>query len=318
MANEIVRFIEDSADYGTEYSNFGGGFADGFGYLGAGQPTWGNVNCALRFVNILAGNSVNNAQIVYKYGSVGSGSGHWKVRVYGIKETNTGDYSSGNPFGRTNTTNYVEFDDGGPPTMPGSKTIDVTSVVNEILGQGGWSSGNALGLLLKNNGSDSGVWAGLDSDDSHFYFRVDAEPNFTPTAKSVAAPTFPEVDSFGVKIAFPRRSAFTATEDETYMTTRKRIFKKVIEGKTTTVGGVTKLIAHGQSFIPFVIVYVKEIGSNRRYKIPRYLASSLYQDQFPDLDTTNGTVEVDATNLRITTTSNCEVYYRIFLDIVEE
>jgi len=249
MANEIVKLLVDpfdSPDVGIEYDAFGGGNSWGFAYLGGEQPTWGDCDAAMRFrsIAIPKNTTMNLARLVYDYDTVGSApTGAWKFRVYGIAEDNAADFESGsNPFGRSRTTAYVEINDSGPPTSGGSKTINVASIVNEIVSRSGWSSGNAIAFVLVDNGSDNDVWAKLDAYNSYFAFRLAAEPNFTPTPKSVAAPTFPSVDSYGMKISYPGYDVLDATEGQLYFTTRKREYKIIAQGKiNTTANTVTSL-----------------------------------------------------------------------------
>lgn len=277
----------------------------------------GTIKGALRFQNVqIPKNSTGIDAYVKIYANERFGSSDIYVKIWGMDEDNTADFSS-DPMGRTKTTAYNTTNSG--VSTGGYLTVGVGSIVEEIVGRSGWSPGNSIGFIIEDNGTTTSESTYIydeytDPVDSYFDFRVGSEPNFNPTPKSVAAPTFPSAEDIGLKISYPGYSVFDATEDELYYTTRKRSHKIKEEDVFTSTAGVTYNIAHGLGYIPFAMVYVKEVGSTKRYKIPRYIPEDLYQDQFGSLDTTNGTVELDSTNLKITTTSNCEVYYRIFYD----
>lgn len=320
MANEIfnpIYYPADSQDVGIEYSAFGGNHSWGFTYLGGEHPTWGDCDAALRFrgINIGQGASVSYAKIVYKYSTVGSASsGHWKFNVRGIDEDNCGNFEDNNPFGYSRTSANIAIDDGGPPTSGGAKTIDVRSLVNEIVGRSGWSRNNSLGFVMIDDGSDNDVWAGLDPYHSYFIYRENAEPNFTPTPLTVAAPTFPDAKDWGWKQAYPGYNVFDATEDQLYLTTRKRTHKILTQGTVNTTAGVTYQINHNLNYKPFCLVYVKSNTTSSRFKVPRFFPTGVQTG--PDNDTINGYIQITDTQLLIQTTENAEVYYRIFLDEV--
>lgn len=313
MANSVTVTPGSSNDM---WFNLGG--LNEPGRINVGYNSYfGTIKGALRFQNIqIARYSTGIDAHVKIYSQEKIGSANIYVKVWGIDEDNTSSFSS-DPMGRSKTSAYNTHQ--ANPDTGSYFDIGVGSIIEEIVGRSGWNSGNSIGFIFEDNGTTTSEstyiydnWS--DPIDSYLDYRVGGEPNFTPTPKSVSAPTFPGTDSFGLKISYPGYSVFDATEDELYFTTHKRTHKIKSENVFTSTAGVTYNIAHGLGYIPFAMVYVKETGSNKRYKIPRYIPEALYQDQFGSLDTTNGTVQVDSTNLKITTTSNCEVYYRIFYD----
>jgi hypothetical protein len=317
MANEKT-FVAGSNPANYWHSPFGGGD----GYYTVGNYSGTDSNGAIRFTGVTGTGNCNSASLylyVCDYDNSGGGSGDLVFDVYGADEDNTASFT-GDPMGRSQTS--ATYNITRAINHEGYyESFEVTNIVNEIRSRGGWSSGNAMAFLLyKNGSSDADVYISGGPEDVPTFdycalvIRESAEPNFNPTDKSVAAPTFPDVDHVGFKISYPGYSVLDATEDELYYTTKKRKHKIYLEGETTTTANVVKNIAHGLAYLPFCMVYVKETGSTKRYKIPRYIPQAIFQDQFSGLDTTNGTVQVDATNLKITTTSNCTVYYRIFLD----
>ena len=318
MANEIYIAAPTSTD--DYFYEDGTGSNNGEFEIGNNDSQgWGNMKGAIRFDAVNVDRGGCNYAGLYLWTSRNGKSledrdGNWSFRVYAVDEDDTGDFSS-NPFGRTHTTNYNTSSNSDEPDIEEYKEITVTSCVNEVMSRANWKSGNSIVLLLQDIDSGCANKYVIDNDKNSFLLiRKAAEPTWNTTPKNVAAPTFPSADSYGLKISYPGYDVKTATENQLYYTTRKRSHKIVSEGVINTTANVTYNKAHGLGYIPFCTAYAKETGSTKRYKIPRYLPISIFQGQFASLDTTNGTVEVDATNIKITTTSACEVYYRIFLD----
>lgn len=304
-ANDMYYYFSSSLEGSGRYN------------VGYRSPT-GAIRGALRFQNVQIpknATGIDAGLAMYIQEKVGSEQVY--AKVWGIDEDNTGNFSS-SPLGRSKTTAYNTHYSEGNGTGD-YFSIGVGSIIEEIVSRSGWSQGNSIGFIIEDNGTSTSAsnyiydqWS--SNIDSYLIYRVGSQPNFNPTDKSVTAPTLPGTDDFGLKISYPGYDVFTATENQLYYTTHKRKHKISSEGVITTTANVTYNIAHGLGYIPFCTAYAKETGSTKRYKIPRYLPIALFQGQFGSLDTTNGTVEVDSTNLKITTTSNCSVYYRIFED----
>ena len=298
MANEIVRAVQDS------------GLRDGLGYFRNScvvgnnwlSGGYGPIKGALRFTNvtITQGQSIDFAAIYYSYyAASNSGSGNWKYKLYGIKETNTDDFGS-DPFGRTKTTASSTTDDGGGgPQHPGFTTKTVTSMLQEIVNQGGWSSGNAMGFIFEDDGSFDPVWATASNDNSYLVYRVSAEPNFKPTPISISAPTIPTAENYGLKFSSPGISVLTATEEQTTITTGKKQFKVHMEGEVTATGA-SITVAHGLGYVPFVMLFIKFNSLTVWEKMPSSGFNSYY---------------VNSTNLIVPNlVSGDKIYYYIFLD----
>lgn len=316
MANRYTITPLASTDMYYYYSSS----LEGSGRYNVGySATAGNtIKGALRFQNVQIDKNATGIEAgLALYIQEKLGSGEVYVKVWGIDEDNTSSFS-GSPLGRTKTTAYNTHHSEGNGNGD-YFTIGVGSIIEEIVSRSGWVKGNSIGFIIEDNGSSTSEntyiydqWS--SSIDSYLSYRIGSEPNFNPTDKSVSAPTFPSADNVGLKISYPGYSVFDATPEQLYYTTRKRTHKISQEGVITTTAGVTYSIAHGLGYIPFCTAYAKETGSTKRYKIPRYLPIALFQGQFGSLDTTNGTVEITSTHLKITTTSACSVYYRIFVD----
>jgi hypothetical protein len=318
MANRITRTPGDAYDMWYQFDGSGGLSGYGRFNVGYSYDTDRTLRGALRFENVqIAKNATGIIGELRMYAYEKVGDKQIATKVWGIDEDNTSSFTS-SPLGRTKTsasnTHTTNVSSGS------YYTIGCGNVVEEIVSRSKWSPGNAMGFIVEDNGTSHDESGGYlydqwsDPIDSYFEFRVGDAPNFNPTPKSVAAPSFPSAESFGLKISYPGYDVLSANEQQLYYSSRKRSHKIVSEGVINTTANTTYNIAHGLGYIPFCLAYAKETGSTKRYKIPRYLPIALFQDQFGSLDTTNGTVEVDSSNLKITTTSNCEVYYRIFID----
>ena len=297
MANEIVKSVTQAC-----YEHTSLGYSSS-GPCAVGNGMWvsgSRVKGGLRFTSIAVSGSVNWAEIKYVYGgSNNENSGDWKFYVYGIDEDNTGSFSS-NPFGRTHTSNRLDINQGGGgPQYPGSTSFNVTSIFNEIVTRGGWSSGNAMGFLFENNGSSTDVYASASTSSSYLVYRQSAEPNFKPTPKSVTAPSLPDALDYGIKISKPGINVLEATEEELFYTSRRDQLKVYMEGEVD-ITGTTKTIAHNLGYKPFVMMFIKENGLSVWKKYPSFGTTGFY---------------VDGTNLYIDgLVSGDKIYYYIFID----
>lgn len=301
MANEITSLINDSF--------FQNGAFEYQGDCEVGRR--GNASSgALRFSNlqIAKDQAIISAKLIYKYDGVGTATtGDWKFKTYGIDQDNTGNFSS-NPLGRSRTTASITIDT--TPPISGRKTFDVKSILEEITSRSGWSSGNNVGFLFLDNGSDTDVFADCDIEDSYLSYRLTSEPNFKPTPKSVSAPSLPSAESYGLKISRPGKDVFSADEDEIYFTSRKKQFKVLSEGEIVSTQENYDVIsvAHNLGYIPFVMLYQREdfeLADSRWIKLPAPNSFS-YDYAF---------FYADNSNLYIYPTGQGETYYyRIFLD----
>jgi hypothetical protein len=308
MANEIVYTLGGTDQNMWEYDTTLGTEHRGMYEVG-NDPVWGTCKGALRFPSItVPKGSVNYAQLRMYVEAKGSGSGatQLKTKCYGIYEDNV-DFSS-QPFGKTKTSDNTTRSD----TMPGTGnywSFDVTSIVSAITNRANWSSGNALGFIIEDNGSDANNWIYDDTQaKSELLIRVSAEPDFFPAPSSISAPTFPAVSNQGLKISAPGYDVRRATESQLLLTTRKKELKIIAENNTNCTAGVEKLIAHGLSYSPAHIAYVESGGY--RLKLNRDFLGGTD----PIANGAQGYVGSDNTNLRIIIDKTKNVYYYIFID----
>lgn len=315
MANE--RTIKAGSSNANYWHKFGA--TNGDSYLTVGNDSiLGVRDGAIRFSSVVSSKTIVRATVQIVIGNKGSGSGHLKFSVYGIDEDNTSSFGS-DPMGRSQTSQHSDIDVVMGSLSSGQNyAVDITSVMQAILGRSGWSSGNAVGLFIRNNSADSDAWitsgpgaavsaSSLDS----LTIQENSNPNFTPDPVLVSAPIFPTPRGSGIKIAYPGTDVKSAPRSDLFFTTDERLHKILFQGKITTVANTEYQIPHGLSYIPLAMAFVKSTATSKRFKLPRYFPP--YQTD-PDADNLQGSIEIDATNVKIITTLDAEVYYYIFLD----
>ncbi len=323
MANE--RTIKAGSDWANYwFRSVSGTTVEGDGMLSVGQPDGSTIrDGAIRFASVTSAETIQSAtlHLYIGYRNNTDSSKHLKFSVYGINEDNTGNFTS-DPFGRSQTSQQTDIDLTMNNVPLGAfYAISVTSIVQAIINRAGWTTGNSIGFFIRDNTSDHSAYIDAGPRDNvgqtnpsqicSLTIKENTDPDFTPDPVTVSAPTFPPSKNIGIKIAYPGYDVKTATEQQLYFTTDKRIHKITAQGKIDATGGVQYNIPHGLSYIPLAIAYVKSPSSAHRYKLPRYFPP-IQQD--PDADNNNGIVEVDGTNVKITVDQNSEIYYYIFLD----
>lgn len=149
MANYSQRVAADTDD-----GYWAGSWAYNVSSDGIGRNALGgNVYSAFRFqnVNIPQGTTIVSATL-----RLTASENNSKVianRIYGINEDNTANFSS-DPGGRSKTTAFTNFNKNSE-VLDATTDIDVTSIIQEIVNRGGWSSGNALGLISADQSSSN-------------------------------------------------------------------------------------------------------------------------------------------------------------------
>lgn len=312
MANEVIFSPSSTDDAFYQYQGSGGAEGTGIFVVGYEQIyTNMTVRGALRFtsVNIANGASIGAAEI-HLYAGIRQGSADVKAEVWGINEDNTSDFSSGGGvFSRTRTT------DSNTHSYTGGQseyfTIGVTSMVQQIVNRGGWSSGNAMGFVVEDNGTTHDSPGNYVEDSlsysphSFLSIRVGAEPNFKPTPVSVTAPSLPGTNDVGMKFSEPGVSVLTATDDQLYLTTKRNQIKLVTEELFTASSATTTQISHNLGYIPLVTVYGLSASPGSVWvRLP-------YAEYFTD----HQFYYVDSSKLYLhSADSGDKFYYRIFLD----
>ena len=304
MANETVVYASNEwiqfEQYGDIYTT----------HMAVGNSGGHPVNGAIRFTGINIANSatISTAILHLPYSSVGT-TGDWVWRLRGLNDDDLGATSSDPdfPFDVDKTSTEVDYDEG-EPTDGGDKKVDVTAIVEDIVDRGGWDSGSAMGFIFEDQGSDSGVFAYFDIANAWLAYRIDDEPNFKPTPKTVTTTKSGNGGNVGIKISEPGTSVLTGTDDQMFMTSKKNMTRIVAQGQVTSTGAGNTTIAHGQSGKPYVSVFAKGEGAGDNWvRLP--------QPKFTGTDYMYH--YVDNTNLVLhASASGQKFYYYIFLDTV--
>ncbi len=275
MANYKAYYPQSSDDEYYQFDATGPSGTDfaGVGYapnfLGLGPST---ESSAVRVASIdfNQGETVTDA-IFYLRVDARLGSSTVKVKIHGIKEPNTSDFSSG-LGSRTLTTaqNTVDYTSGGT----GWLGVSVTSIVNEILAQGAWSNGNHMGFRLEDNGTSTGAenriydqFTADPTSDSFLSILRSTNPNFTPTTTPIKVPSLPPRENYGIATSVPGFEATTTLEQHREFDSRARVLKVNTQGsqywnKTT---GDNK-ISHGLKYRPGFLTFFQRAG--RVYRAP--------------------------------------------------
>ncbi len=160
-----------------------GGTSDGYDVAGSnalntGSTVFGGgkdesgqlITAGFRFANVAVpqGATIHSASIDWQ--QVWPGGDYLnnvKIRIYGEASNNSAVFSTNSlPRSRSRTTAFANYN-SAPETMNANiwmsstslnKPPQITSVVQEIVNRTGWQSGNALSLLLVDNGSATGWW----------------------------------------------------------------------------------------------------------------------------------------------------------------
>lgn len=152
---------------GDDGDEVGGTWSDTGGLIGNLMfvgDTGSSMSIGVRFVNITIpqGATITDAELnVYNTSDENSGTSAGTVSAWDVD--NAGQYSGANiPSSVTKTTATAVFT---PLQGAGWVTVDVTSIVGEVIARGGWSSGNAINFAIVETVA-SGNWASFE-DYSH-------------------------------------------------------------------------------------------------------------------------------------------------------
>ena len=116
----------------------------------------------LRFSNVTIpqGATITSASITMQAYQSNSSAGYIKIK--GIDEDNTSSFDS-NPFARTATSATIDWDIGSVTANNTYTSSSITTIVQEIVNRGSWSSGNAMGFFLMDDGFATNVTYRFDA-----------------------------------------------------------------------------------------------------------------------------------------------------------
>lgn len=247
-----------------------------------GVDVWGDASeMGLRFegVTIPQGSTINSATLKGYLSSFGITDGTLRTKVYGIDEDNTATMTS-DPTGRTKTTAAVDWDEASktdPITSP-----DISTIVQEIVDRAGWSSGNAMGFLIPDDGSDSGPnsnYYSYDGDSTKdFELTVDwtaASTTSTSTSTSSTSTSTSTTSSTTTQLADPNyaqgimritkegKDVIKSNYLDDYFFDSNYPLLKVYDYNTfTTLIDGTKEISHDLGYVPYAMVFSQYLEDN--------------------------------------------------------
>lgn len=151
----IVVGIATGADDG--YSTSASAFNNNNNYVHFGDNAGVGLDTFLRFQNVAIPNSavITAASIQFQANSSLAGT-TVNVNIKGDASDNaTAPTTRATHTGKTRTSASVNWQPGGQTAGSNYTTPDISSVIQEIVNRAGWVSGNALQILIDNNGSSA-------------------------------------------------------------------------------------------------------------------------------------------------------------------
>jgi hypothetical protein len=173
-SSNITLRVNNSTDFGT-FEDTATELYDAYWgvntFILNGRKDGNDRDGAFRFTNVtVAKNATISSANIYCYVQYKGGSTTaLKYSIWGIDEDNTASFS-GSPMGRTKTTATNSRETSMNISTGTYFGVEVTNQVQEIVNRSGWSSGNAMGFIIEDNGSDNDTW--WEDDDELSYLRI--------------------------------------------------------------------------------------------------------------------------------------------------
>lgn len=136
-----------------------------------------------RYTNVTIPQGATIDYAYFDYDIYSGDTGTCKLRIYGCDEDNSVAVSSHADFdSKTLTTAYVDWDITCPVDYDWLDGPEITTIIQEIIDRAGWSSGNAIQLLLKYQ-ADGVIARGMQydagSDNSWLYITYHVDKSIT-------------------------------------------------------------------------------------------------------------------------------------------
>jgi len=257
---------------------------DGFSELESSASSLGNPGAvtrsvSLRFtsVTIGQGDTINSAKITFT-GSDSRSSQTINMKIHGVDEDNTAEFvisPADTARTRTKTTANVDWD-ATITTSDGSThdTADITSVVQEIVDRGGWSSGNAMAFWVTDDGSSSGNYINVydyntDSTKAALLtidYTSATTTSTTTTSTSTTTSTtttlpwvYGEDSGVGIKISRETKDATDNNPNHFLLHSSYPQLQVYKTGQFSSnfTDGSTKVIDHNLGYKPFALGYMQ-------------------------------------------------------------
>lgn len=188
--------------YNTHWAGDGWKCDENYGQVGnttefESDGDWygGIKNLSMRFtdVTIPQGATINSATISLTDNSTG-GTATLAFKITGVDEDNTAVYDN-SPIDdartRTHTTAVVDWDLTFTRTNGTERaSSDIKTIIQEIVDRGSWSSGNAIGIYLYDDGTSNNYWD-IKYYSSYPNYTALLTIDYTPASSSVSASPSP-------------------------------------------------------------------------------------------------------------------------------
>jgi len=146
----------------------------------AAGTAWGGL--LVPGVTVPSGATINSATLYYR--STTTLHDDPDLNWYAQAADNAGEFTttSYDISGRTRTTAVTQDTATGIGTAS-YRTVNITSQVAEVIGRGGWASGNNIALIADGRSASTDLWLrGYDSGGSVWYVEIDYSTGATATA----------------------------------------------------------------------------------------------------------------------------------------
>jgi len=161
-------------------------------YAGKWDSNEGPYRMGMRFTNILIpqGSTINSASIeIVPSSDFGPGNVYTKIQCQDIDDAPAFTTSSADISSRTLTTAGSDWDFTSLTAGTAVTTSDFTAAVQEVINRAGWSSGNALVVVIRDDGTDSYNRPLFASYDHTTYAEPKLTIDYTSSADSCSCPS---------------------------------------------------------------------------------------------------------------------------------
>lgn len=286
FTRRIQAGLDDAAFENYNSFNNNGNFVDLGGHGGiadqVGQLRWTNVT-------IPKDSTINAATITFTTPGFGDGNNNIFMKIRGIAEDNTANFSSDGK-GRTRTSAGVDWDLNAIEANTEYTTPDISSVIQEIISRAGWVSGNALGVLIDDDGSadnDTHSFIAYEWDTTkaallsitytapsgvvvqkNLVYRVKTVPSISKLCRYVVVdPETEPVPFFGIKIAKAGHNVLnTQNPNNLKFSSQFNTLKYFMNGHkalhvsqlVSTQYTQVSFVEHNLGYLPMAFVYAKD------------------------------------------------------------
>lgn len=234
---------------------------------------------ALRFVgvNIDQGATITSAKITFT-ASTDRASQSINMKIHGVDEDDTAEFvisPEDTARTRTHTTANVDWDETITTTTDVEfDSADITNIVQEIVDRVGWSSGNAMGFWIADDGTSSGNY--VDSTDYNstnseaalltIVYEAATTTSTTTTSTSTSTSTtttlpyvYPEDTGTGLKVSREDFDAKSNNPDHYLLHSKYPQLQVYDSGQftVTTSSSTIKEVYHGLNYKPFCLGFMQ-------------------------------------------------------------